>query len=94
MDKNFKPKIEIVVNLKSKEISLTDNGPGIPPEKREEVFQPFVTTKSAGEGKGLGLFISKEVANYNDAELYLSDLPNGESDNLNTFIFQLEAKDQ
>lgn len=36
-------------------ISINDNGPGIPPELRERVFRPFVTTKRNGTGLGLAL---------------------------------------
>lgn len=39
-------------------LSVTDDGPGIPPEARERVFDAFYTTKAAGEGTGLGLTIS------------------------------------
>ncbi|HET6764569.1 MAG TPA: HAMP domain-containing sensor histidine kinase [Longimicrobiaceae bacterium] len=38
---------------------VADNGPGIPPEKLDGVFQPFVSTK--GKGMGLGLAICKEI---------------------------------
>ena len=34
-------------------ITVTDNGPGIPPDLREKVFTPFFTTKSRGTGLGL-----------------------------------------
>ncbi|MDQ3124795.1 MAG: ATP-binding protein [Pseudomonadota bacterium] len=37
------------------EISVKDNGPGIPPTVRDRLFEPFVTTKPAGHGTGLGL---------------------------------------
>ena len=37
------------------EIKITDTGPGIAPEQKQMVFQPFVTTKSAGLGLGLAL---------------------------------------
>jgi two-component system, NtrC family, sensor kinase len=43
------------------EISVRDNGTGIPPELREKLFQPFFTTKPTGEGTGLGLSISWEI---------------------------------
>jgi signal transduction histidine kinase len=45
----------------SVEISIRDNGTGIPPEVRDKVFNPFFTTKPAGEGTGLGLSISHDI---------------------------------
>jgi signal transduction histidine kinase len=43
------------------EISIRDNGIGIPPEVREKMFNPFFTTKPAGEGTGLGLSLSHDI---------------------------------
>jgi signal transduction histidine kinase len=43
------------------EISVRDNGTGIPPEVKEKLFTPFFTTKPAGEGTGLGLSISHDI---------------------------------
>jgi signal transduction histidine kinase len=43
------------------EIRIRDNGFGIPPEVREKMFNPFFTTKPAGEGTGLGLSISHDI---------------------------------
>ena len=43
------------------EIRIRDNGSGIPPEVREKMFNPFFTTKPAGEGTGLGLSISHDI---------------------------------
>jgi signal transduction histidine kinase len=42
-------------------VVVQDNGPGIPPEVRDEVFKPFFTTKPVGEGTGLGLHICRQV---------------------------------
>ena len=43
------------------EIRIRDNGTGIPPEVREKMFNPFFTTKPAGEGTGLGLSITHDI---------------------------------
>jgi signal transduction histidine kinase len=43
------------------EIRVRDNGIGIPAEVKEKIFNPFFTTKPAGEGTGLGLSISHDV---------------------------------
>jgi signal transduction histidine kinase len=45
----------------SVEIRIRDNGSGIAPEVRERMFNPFFTTKPAGEGTGLGLSISHDI---------------------------------
>jgi signal transduction histidine kinase len=45
----------------SVEIRIRDNGTGIPPEVKEQMFNPFFTTKLAGEGTGLGLSISHDI---------------------------------
>jgi GAF domain-containing protein len=43
------------------EIRIRDNGSGIPPEVKQKMFNPFFTTKPAGEGTGLGLSISHDI---------------------------------
>jgi signal transduction histidine kinase len=43
------------------EIRIRDNGAGIPSEVKEKIFNPFFTTKPAGEGTGLGLSMSHDI---------------------------------
>ena len=43
------------------EITIRDNGTGIPADVKEKMFDPFFTTKPAGEGTGLGLSISHDI---------------------------------
>lgn len=43
------------------EIRIRDNGTGIPPEVKDKMFNPFFTTKPAGEGSGLGLSMSHNI---------------------------------
>ena len=43
------------------EIRIRDNGAGIPPEIKDRIFNPFFTTKPAGEGTGLGLSLSHDI---------------------------------
>jgi two-component system sensor histidine kinase PilS (NtrC family) len=48
-------------------LDVTDNGPGVPPEVRPHLFEPFFTTERTGNG--LGLYISRELALCNRARL-------------------------
>ena len=91
LDREFHPEIKVAIDIEAKTLSLTDNGPGIPLERNTQVFQPFFTTKPPGEGHGLGLYVSKEIANYNEAELKLSDQPTIHGDRLNTFVLRLKG---
>ena len=42
-------------------VEVTDDGPGIPPEAQERVFEPFYTTKEVGAGTGLGLDVVRRI---------------------------------
>jgi signal transduction histidine kinase len=63
IDNSFEPVLTTTTkNLGGQvEIRIRDNGTGIPPEVREKMFNPFFTTKPAGEGTGLGLSISHDI---------------------------------
>jgi two-component system C4-dicarboxylate transport sensor histidine kinase DctB len=56
-------------------LSVSDNGPGIPAELRDTLFQPFVTSKE--EGIGLGLAISLDIMRQLGGDLILEDAPSG-----------------
>ena len=60
---NYEPTLTAVTrNLGDRvEISIRDNGTGIPPDVKAKIFNPFFTTKPAGEGTGLGLSISHDI---------------------------------
>lgn len=44
------------------ELEVRDTGHGIPAAQQKQIFEPFFSTKNAGEGTGLGLFISSQIA--------------------------------
>jgi signal transduction histidine kinase len=67
-DSGFDPALSATTrNLgDSVEIRIRDNGTGIPPEVKDKMFNPFFTTKPAGEGTGLGLSMSRETTWWHD----------------------------
>lgn len=60
---NYRGRLDIVVERQGDEmvVSLTDDGPGIPPDIGGRIFEPFFTTKKKGEGLGLGLDICRSL---------------------------------
>jgi len=56
-------------------LEVRDNGPGIRPELRDRVFEPFFST--AHSGTGLGLYLARELCAYNRARLTYRETPQG-----------------
>ena len=89
MEPGFKPAINLTVETNEKRVLFTDNGPGIITADREDIFRPFFTRKPPGKGKGLGLYISRQIAEYHGATLELTDDKDRKTGNHQTFIFDL-----
>jgi len=71
--KEYEPKVtvstkKIGANI---EIRVSDNGTGIPQNVINKIFQPFFTTKPAGQGTGLGLSLSYDIIKGNGGEIKL-----------------------
>ena len=65
------------------EISVRDNGNGIPDKIKEKIFQPFFTTKPTGQGTGLGLSLSYDIVKAHGGEIKVetwTNLPSGQAD--------------
>ena len=63
LDGDYKPELEIGSRRLDDgfEFWVRDNGPGIPEELKQRMFEPFVTTKDTGKGTGLGLSLTADI---------------------------------
>jgi two-component system cell cycle sensor histidine kinase/response regulator CckA len=66
-------------------ISVTDNGPGVPPRLQQRIFEPFYTTKPAGKGTGLGLSVVYGIVRRHGGSVDVVNNPSGGA----TFHIQL-----
>lgn len=73
--------IETIIQPKRIKIIIDDDGPGIPPERREDVFKAFYRLEDSRNpttgGTGLGLAIAKDIANAHGGKIILADSPLG-----------------
>ena len=51
------------------EVRISDTGSGIPEDTQQKIFDAFFTTKPAGEGSGLGLYISQKILDKHEARM-------------------------
>lgn len=56
-------------------VRITDNGPGIPFEIQNKIFDPYFTTKDQGEGSGLGLGIARQIIERHHGEIRVTSRP-------------------
>ena len=82
-----KIKISMTRNNESNctEVTVTDNGPGIPQDIQDEIFNPFFTTKKIGKGTGLGLSITHKLVEKHQGKLFLKESKGSGA----TFVLQL-----
>lgn len=59
-------------------LSISDNGPGIPPNIRSRIFDPYFTTKPQGIGTGIGLAVSRGFIEAHGGSLDIDDRPAGD----------------
>ncbi|MCH8532110.1 MAG: HAMP domain-containing protein [Saccharospirillum sp.] len=74
-------------------LSVEDDGPGITPEHKEDLFTPFFSTKNPGEGSGLGLAIVKRVVRDHQGQIDIRDSALGGACFTLTFAISAPAKE-
>ncbi|MVN77780.1 hypothetical protein GO988_15725 [Hymenobacter sp. HMF4947] len=67
--------VEVTAEANQVRVSITDNGPGIPPEVLPHLFEPFFTTKPPGEGTGQGLDIARRIVREHGGRLEVTFEP-------------------
>ena len=70
-------------------IRVSDNGRGIDPAVESVLFHPFVTTKAKGKGRGLGLFIAKQLLDADGCEIELLDRRNEHG---HLYVFEINLR--
>lgn len=61
------------------EITISDNGPGIPDDIKDKIFQPFFTTRPTGQGTGLGLSLAYDIVKAHGGTISVLSLPGKET---------------
>ena len=72
-------RVEVVADGEHVVLRVSDDGPGVPPADAERIFQPFVTTSPRPESTGLGLPVSREIAEAHRGSLELEPSETGAS---------------
>jgi signal transduction histidine kinase len=71
-------------------VAVADDGPGVPPDVVHRIFDPFFTTRVEGEGTGLGLHLSRRIAQECGGELRYEPRPGGGA----RFVMEIPAMEQ
>ena len=85
----FNPEIAISLEIDPLTVTYQDNGSGIAKENREKIFRAFFSLKEKTNRRGLGLYISRECAEYHGGSLTLDENVNVETGRLHRFILKL-----
>jgi len=68
-------------------VTISDDGPGVPPDLAALIFDPFFTTRRVGEGTGLGLYLSRKIVEEHRGVLWFENRPGGGAQ----FVIELPA---
>jgi signal transduction histidine kinase len=82
--------IELRQSDKRVSVAVADDGPGVSPDVVHRIFDPFFTTRVEGEGTGLGLHLSRRIAQECGGELRYEPRPGGGA----RFVMEIPAMEQ
>lgn len=82
-------KIWVDTDSRARAVLVRDNGPGIDKSYQQEIFKPYFTSRK--KGKGLGLYIASELAEYHGGKLYLSSVEDDDG-RLREFILEIPVQ--
>lgn len=68
---------EVIVRIDGASLQVEDNGPGIPAEEHERVFEPFHRLRPRSSGTGLGLNLAKQVVDHHRGRITIAMAPGG-----------------
>ena len=87
---DFKPLLNIAVDVEERSLYVEDNGPGVIADRAERIFQPFITSKPTGLGRGLGLYIARDLAEYHEWKLRMdTEIGRVREGRINMFVLEM-----
>lgn len=93
-EQSFEPEIKIGLSSGPPTLTFEDNGRGIAPENREQVFRMFFSLKDSKRRRGLGLYIARDAAEHQGGTLVLDEEPSMETGRLHRFVLELSAESE
>lgn len=88
-EEDYHPSIHVRISELPDLMEFTDNGPGVQPSLRDEIFKAFFSTKGKSRRQGLGLYIARDCAKHHGGQLFLSDERKIHRNRLNTFVLEI-----
>lgn len=89
IDSSFKPSLTISIENHPPRIRFSDNGPGIPEQHKDQIFELYFSLKKRGKRSGLGLYIAREAAEHNGGALVLDQDTFNDDWNFTTFNYRV-----